>query len=129
MNKETVKNALIKHRIDIRVIASLLLLSIMVLLVISLTRKEGAYVEVTKDGEVVAAYPLDTDGEYTLNGGTNKLTVKDGAAYMSYSSCPDHVCENTGKVRHVGQTIVCLPNKLTVTVKGERTDDSVDFVS
>lgn len=129
MNKETVKNTLIKHRIDIIVIASLLLLSIIVLLVINLTRKEGAYVEVTIDGEVTATYPLAINGEFTLNGGTNKLTIKDGAAYMSYSSCPDHVCENTGKVRHVGQTIVCLPNKLTVTVKGERTDDSVDFVS
>ena len=129
MNKETVKNALIKHRIDIIVIASLLLLSLVVMLTVNLTRKPGAFVEITVDGEVVATYPLDTDGEYTLNGGTNKLTVKDGAAYMSYSSCPDHVCENTGKVRHVGQTIVCLPNKLTVTVKGERTDDSVDLVS
>lgn len=129
MNKETVKNALIKHRIDIIVIASLLLLSLVVMLTVNLTRKPGAFVEITVDGEVVATYPLDTDGEYTLNGGTNKLTVKDGAAYMSYSSCPDHVCENTGKVRHVGQTIVCLPNKLTVTVKGVRTDDSVDLVS
>ena len=129
MTKESLKSVLIKHKIDIIVVASLLLLSLAVMLTVNLTRKPGAFVEITVDGEVVAAYPLDTDGEYTLNGGTNKLTVKDGAAYMSYSSCPDHVCENTGKVRHVGQTIVCLPNKLTVTVKGERTDDSVDFVS
>lgn len=129
MTKESLKSVLIKHKIDIIVVASLLLLSLVVMLTVNLTRKPGAFVEITVDGEVVATYPLDTDGEYTLNGGTNKLTVKDGAAYMSYSSCPDHVCENTGKVRHVGQTIVCLPNKLTVTVKGERTDDSVDFVS
>ena len=129
MTKESLKSVLIKHKIDIIVVASLLLLSLAVMLTVNLTRKPGAFVEITVDGEVVATYPLDTDGEYTLNGGTNKLTIKDGAAYMSYSSCPDHVCENTGKVRHVGQTIVCLPNKLTVTVKGERTDDSVDFVS
>lgn len=129
MTKESLKSVLIKHKIDIIVVASLLLLSLVVMLTVNLTRKPGAFVEITVDGEVVATYPLDTDGEYTLNGGTNKLTIKDGAAYMSYSSCPDHVCENTGKVRHVGQTIVCLPNKLTVTVKGERIDDSVDFVS
>ena len=129
MTKESLKSVLIKHKIDIIVVASLLLLSLVVMLTVNLTRKPGAFVEITVDGEVVATYPLDTDGEYTLNGGTNKLTVKDGAAYMSYSNCPDHVCENTGKVRHVGQTIVCLPNKLTVSVKGERTDDSVDLVS
>ena len=60
--------------------------------------------------------------------GTNKLTVENGAAYMSYSECPDHTCENTGKIKYVGQTIVCLPNYLTVTVVGE-SDNSVDFVS
>jgi len=129
VTKESLKSVLIKHKIDIIVVASLLLLSLAVMLTVNLTRKPGAFVEITVDGEVVASYPLDLDGVYELNGGTNTLTVKDGEAYMSYSSCPDHTCENTGRVRHVGQTIVCLPNKLTVTVKGEITDDSVDLVS
>ncbi len=128
MTKESLKSLIIKHKIDIIVVASLLLLSIIILLTVNLTRRPGAFVEITIDGGVVAKYPLDVDGEYELNGGTNRLTVKDGVAYMTYSSCPDHTCENTGKVRHVGQTIVCLPNKLTVTVKGE-SDDGVDFVS
>ena len=129
MTKESLKSVLIKHKIDIIVVASLLLLSLAVMLTVNLTRKPGAFVEITVDGEVVASYPLDLDGVYELNGGTNTLTVKGGEAYMSYSSCPDHTCENTGRVRNVGQTIVCLPNKLTVTVKGEITDDSVDLVS
>ena len=129
MTKKSLKSVLIKHKIDIIVVASLLLLSLAVMLTVNLTRKPGAFVEITVDGEVVASYPLDLDGVYELNGGTNTLTVKSGEAYMSYSSCPDHTCENTGRVRHVGQTIVCLPNKLTVTVKGEITDDSVDLMS
>lgn len=128
MTKESIKKALIKHRTDIIVIASLLLLSLVVLLIVDLTKKPGAYATVEIEGVVVAEYPLDIDGVYTLNGGTNILTVKDGIAYMTYSSCPDHVCENTGKVRYVGETIVCLPNKLSVTVTGEA-EGSVDFVS
>jgi hypothetical protein len=129
MTKEILKSVLIKHKVDIIVVASLLLLSLAVMLTVNLTRKPGAFVEITVDGAVVGEYPLDVDEVYELNGGTNTLTVKDGAAYMTYSNCPDHTCENTGKVQHVGQTIVCLPNKLTVTVKGEATDDSVDLVS
>lgn len=128
MTKESLKSLIIKHKIDIIVIASLLLLSVIILLTVNLTREPGAFVEITVDGNIVAEYPLDKDGVYELNGGTNTLTVKGGEAYMTYSSCPDHTCENTGKVRHAGQTIVCLPNKLTVTVKGE-SDDSVDLVS
>ena len=128
MTKEDFKSTLKKHRADIIVIASLLLLSLLALLFITLTRKEGAAVEITVDGDVVATYSLFKNGEYELNGGTNTLVIENGVAYMDYSSCPDHVCERKGKIRYAGQTIVCLPNKLTVTIIGE-TDESVDFMS
>ncbi len=117
-----------KYRIDIIVVASILLVAVLVLLVSRLMRTDGAFVEIELDGETVGTYPLAIDGVYNLNGGTNTLTIKDGKAFMSYSNCPDHTCENTGKVNYVGQTIVCLPNKLTITVIGE-SDNSVDFVS
>ena len=118
-----------KYRLDIIIIAALLTLSLSVLLIINLTRKDGATVTVTVDGVTVAEYPLAKDGVYTLNGGSNILTIENGTAHMSYSSCPDHICENKGKIKYVGQTIVCLPNKLTVTVTGEAEDDGVDFYS
>ena len=118
-----------KYRIDIIVVASFLILSVAVLLILNLTKKEGTYAQVTLDGDVIGEYSLAIDGIYSLNGGTNTLTIENGVAYMSYSNCPDHVCENTGKVKHVGQTIICLPNRLTVTIVGESSNDSVDFVS
>ena len=117
-----------KYRLDIIVVASLLLLSLLVLLLMNLTRREGAYVEIVIDGSVVEQYPLSQDGVYSLNGGTNVLTIQGGVAYMSDSNCPDHICENIGRVKYVGQTIACRPNHLTVTVVGNA-DDSVDFVS
>ena len=118
-----------KYRLDIIVIAALLILSLSVILIINLTRKDGATVTVTVDGVTVAEYPLSKDGVYTLNGGSNILTIENGTARMSDSSCPDHICENKGKIKYVGQTIVCLPNKLTVTVTGEAEDDGVDLYS
>jgi hypothetical protein len=48
---------------------------------------------------------------------------------MTDSDCPDHTCENTGKVKYVGETIVCLPNKVHITVIGPKDDTSVDFMS
>ena len=118
-----------KYRIDIIVISAILVSALLFLLFMTLFKKEGAVVAVEINGEVVAEYPLDKDGVYSLNGGTNVLVIKDGAAYLNYSSCPDHVCENTGKIRHVGETIVCLPNRVTVTVKGDVSDGGVDLVS
>lgn len=128
MTKESIKRFIVKRRIDIIVIASLLLLSLIVLLVISLAKKEGAIARVEIGGEIVGEYPLDVNKEYSLNGGTNILTIKDGAAYMTYSECPDHTCERVGKIKFVGETIVCLPNKVSVTIIGN-SDDGVDLVS
>ena len=121
--------AMKKYRIDAIVIASLLLLSSLVLLVVFLTRQEGERVTVTVDRVTVGEYPLDVNGVYELCNGKNVLTVEDGRAYMSYSSCPDHLCENTGKIKYVGEQIVCLPNKVMVTVIGEDDGSGVDFVS
>ena len=121
---ETVK----KHKLDIIVIVSLLLLSAVVLIATTLSRQGGASIEITVGGELVGTYSLGTDAVYELNGGTNILTVSGGVAYMSDSNCPDHTCENTGRVKYVGEMIVCLPNRITVTVVGE-TDGGVDFVS
>lgn len=121
--------AIKKYRTDVVVIVSLLLLSAIVLLVVFLTRQEGARVTVTVDGVTVGEYPLGVDGVYELRNGANVLTVEDGRAYMSYSSCPDHLCENTGRIKYVGETIVCLPNKVTITVIGEDDGSGVDFVS
>ena len=128
MTKDQLKNLVTKYRIDIIVVASLLLLSLLTLLIVNLTRVEGAVAEVTVDGKTVKEIPLAIDEVYELNNGTNVLTVKDGVAYMSYSNCPDHICENKGKIKYVGQTITCLPNLLTITVRGE-SDDAVDLVS
>ena len=117
-----------KYKNDLIVIVALILLSVLFLLFSNIFKKDGAYAEVTVNGEVVGSYPLVSDGTYTLNGGTNILVIDGGTAYLSYSDCPDHTCENIGRIKHVGETIICLPNHLTVTVVGEA-DDYVDFVS
>lgn len=118
-----------KYRLDIIVVALLLLVSIS-LLIVTLTKKEqGNFVSVEIDGEVIAEYPLSQNGVFSLNGGTNTLVIEDGAAYVSYSNCPDHTCERTGKIRYVGQTIICLPNRITIAVRGDQTEGGVDLIS
>ena len=117
-----------KYRIDVIVISAILAISLLCLILVSVTKKEGSLAVVEIDGYKVAEYPLDTDGVFELNGGTNVLVIENAVAYLSYSDCPDHTCELTGKIRYVGQTIVCLPNKISITIKGDASD-GVDLVS
>lgn len=115
-------------RYDILLISVLLCLSLIIGLVVFLTRREGAYVVIEINGKETAKYSLSIDGEYSINGGTNILVVKDGEAYLTYADCPDKTCVKTGKIKHVGESIICLPNRVAITIKGN-TEDGVDIVS
>ena len=116
------------YRLDVIIISAILLFSLALLLIVTLTKESGEIAVVEIDGATVAEYSLSQNGEYALNGGTNVLVIENGYAYLNYSNCPDHTCEKTGRIQYVGQTIVCLPNKLTVTIKGNA-ENGVDLVS
>lgn len=123
------ENELIKrYRLDIIVIAAILVISLSVLFIALLTKKDGAVVSVEINGERAGVYSLDVNQVYSLNGGTNVLVIEDGRAYLNYSNCPDHTCEKTGKISHVGETIICLPNRISITVEGDA-DGGVDLIS
>ncbi len=117
-----------KYRLDIIVISAVLLISLLVFIFAVLTKKEGAFAVVEINGVTVGEYSLNENRTYSLNGGTNVLVIENGTAYLNYSDCPDHTCEKTGRIRYVGQTIVCLPNKVSITVKGVA-DGGIDLVS
>lgn len=113
---------------DLILIGILLAVVLAVFSIITLTKKDGDYVLVRVNGIEVARYSLSLDGEYELNGGTNVLRIKDGKAFLISANCPDHLCVKQGKVDQDGETITCLPNRLTVTVCSLK-DGEVDLVS
>ena len=105
----------------------LLLLALALYLVIGATRREGGTVVVRVDGAETERHALTADGVYPLNGGSNILVIAEGQAWLSEANCPDLLCVRQGKIHYTGQSIVCLPNRLTVTVEGGESD-GVDFV-
>ena len=110
---------------DIIFICSIVAVALVLLAVFFLLREDGSYVVVRVDGEEVARYYLDHDGEYALNGGTNILKIEDGEAWIIEADCPQisgKKCTAQGKISKTGEVITCLPNKLTVTVYGEDGD-------
>ena len=75
--------------------------------------------EISVDGETVMELDLSEDQVLTVNGaggGYNRIQVQDGAVSVLEASCPDKVCVHTGTVRYPGGTIVCLRNRMIVTV-------------
>lgn len=114
-------------RKDFVLIGIIVFVILSLFLVVNLTKKEGAFVIVRVDGEQVAKYSLYEDGEYQLNGGTNVLKIENGKAFLISANCPDHLCVKQGKIDQGGESITCLPNRLTIVVYG--IDSEVDLVS
>ena len=85
-----------------------------------------------QDGDIIGVYPIDEDTEITFeneNGGYNVLVISDGKADITSASCPDKVCVNHRKIGFEGESIVCLPNRLTVRViKTEKQTSAPDLV-
>ncbi len=105
---------------DIIMIGVLVLCGAIITLALLLTRHEGSQVVVSVDGKEIASFPLDKDITYEIDGyegGHNTLIIKDGAAYMSDASCPDHLCMGMGKISKNGQSIICLPNRVVVEIR------------
>jgi len=48
----------------------------------------------------------------------NIVRCVDGTAAMAESSCPDKNCIQQGKITRTGEVIVCLPNRVTVEIRG-----------
>lgn len=95
-------------------------------------RGEGNSVTVSVDGKVIATYPLDkdrTEDIYTADGGHNRLIIQDGKAWVEEASCPDGICAAHSPIHREGESIVCLPNEVVITViTNDHTEPEVDVV-
>ena len=112
--------------------ADIVLFAVLVLLgaaasVFALRGAGGDTVVVKVDGEVYGTYALSEDREITVeqNGHINKITIKDGAVQMSESTCKNQVCVHQGAISKGNQSIVCLPNRVIVTIEGEEAETDV----
>ena len=95
------------------------------------SRRPAVFVEVSVDGTAVASYDLNEtldlnkDTELTVegwNGGTNHVVIKDGTVHVTEASCPDKVCVHQGRITMNGELLVCLPNRVIVTITESQPD-------
>lgn len=105
------------RRADLFLLLGLLIVGGLLFLLFRLSAPPGKSVTVRVGDEVVARYPLDVDGSYLLNGGTNLLVIEGGTARMERADCPDGLCIRQGKISNEGERIVCLPNRVMVSVE------------
>ncbi len=119
-----------KNRNDVLFIAVLLLIVTLAGAAFFFLRGEGDSVTVTVDGKMYGTYPLHTDLTLAIRTGEsgeeeNLLVIRDGHAYVESATCPDGICAAHKPISREGESIVCLPHRVVITVRttdGEEPD-------
>lgn len=119
------------NRNDLLLGAGLLLAALCIWCVIFFVQKngstEGLTVVVTVDGEEYYSGLLSGENQQAERreidiDGHNKAVIENGEVWMEEADCPDKLCISQGKISRTGQTIICLPNKTMVTIKGGKSE-------
>ncbi len=121
------KNSIIRN--DIFLILVLLLLSAAGFTILLFTRHAGKNVEVFVDGQMLYSYSLSDTVNEVINTkwGENHLVIEEGKVFILEADCPDKLCVRQKEIDKNGESIVCLPHKLVVSVTGgeEREIDAI----
>ena len=103
------------------ILLSLIAASTLLAFVIQLVQlmNNGSTIVISVNGAEYGQYALEKDRTIPVivDGRiTNTVTIRDGRATMSEASCPDQLCVKQGAISGQSQSIVCLPNRVIVTV-------------
>jgi hypothetical protein len=87
-------------------------------------RTPGTVAVVQVDGRVVATVDLRSHEPQTLHiaGVLGPLVIMadgEGSIRVAEATCADQICVHTVAARSPGDQIICVPNRMVITVEGE----------
>lgn len=123
-------------KMDIVIIAVLILLSFTPHLIFFKTSQKSSknnYAIIKVDGKIHKKIDLSNvkkSEKVNLNlpNGKNTLLIKNNSIQMYSANCNDALCVKQGNISKVGQTIICLPHKLIIEIKGDELDSKDDLI-
>ena len=123
-------------KMDIVIIAVLILLSFTPHLIFFKTSQKSSknnYAIIKVDGKIHKKIDLSKvkkSEKVNLNlpNGKNTLLVENNSIVMDSANCNDALCVKQGNISKVGQTIICLPHKLIIEIKGDELDSKDDLI-
>lgn len=86
-----------------------------------LPKAAGQTVEVRQGDRLVGSYPLNGAARVPVTGAhglTLTVVIEDGSVRVEDARCPDLICQHHAPITQTGESIVCLPAQVVITVKG-----------
>lgn len=121
-----------KLRNDIILIVVVLAVLLLAFFAMQLFGEKGTAVKVTVDGKLYGEYSLSENISVDIytgdnDSGHNRLVIKDGKAFVESANCPDGICASHKPISVSGESIVCLPHRVVISVFAED-EDAPDVV-
>ena len=90
----------------------------------------GGEVVIEVDGTRVATLSLDQPQEVQIKGiaGSSKVEIGVRGARIIQAPCPHGICVRRGWVYRRGEVVVCVPNRLVLTIVGGDEPNDIDAV-
>jgi hypothetical protein len=107
--------------LDILLVAALIALPGWALVRSWRAAREEPVAWVYRDNRLLGVYQLDRPQVVVIGDKARpdmKIEIKDGAIRVAESDCPKGVCKHAGWVRTPGRSIVCVPNRVIIELKG-----------
>ena len=102
---------------DILIVVIVLLLA--GILYFAIFKTPGQKAVVKYQGKTVEEINLADDSYYETKVNDVLIVRENNEIYVKESNCPDKLCVRAGHLTHSGQTAVCVPNRVSVTIEGQ----------
>ncbi|MFC1540850.1 NusG domain II-containing protein [Candidatus Latescibacterota bacterium] len=91
----------------------------------------GKHVVVEVDGHLALELLLDSDVTESVTGplGETVVSIENGTARFIESPCPHKYCIRMGRISRRSEIIVCVPNRVFMTIRGGSEEQPLDGVT
>lgn len=106
----------------------LIIVAIFLSVIIFMDKSNNKVAKIYYENKVVLTIDLSVDKKYKVEGynGIVNVVVKNNKIKVESENSPLHLCSNQGYISESYETIVCLPNKITIKI--ESSDNTLDTI-
>ncbi|HID8370464.1 TPA: NusG domain II-containing protein [Clostridioides difficile] len=94
--------------------------------------KNAGNIKIYVDNKLYKTVSINAKEEFKIEsrGGYNIVKIHDKGVEIVDASCPDKVCVHTGFINKPSQSIVCIPNRVSIKINtNEKNDNQEDIIS
>ena len=81
---------------------------------------EGTWVCIQAEGRPMQRIRITAADTLLIPGpaGVTRVIIGGHAVWIEEAPCPRKICRAAGKIHRAGETVICVPNRIVITVEG-----------